>query len=124
MQALLEGFMRKSLAIFLLVAWVVPLLAGILIASARPALWARGLYVGALSPALILPLSLAEWLPEPAGLFKAEFQRALGIAFATITASGTWLHLRLRKQRALPLHAAAPAENQASENQASENQEP
>lgn len=100
-QGLKESFGTGKLALFILLSWALPLLAAVLIIAVNQGYGKQALYVSALSPLTLIPLSAAMLVPEEnfQGMLPTV-QRALGLAILVVTSLNIWLHVRLRLVRA------------------------
>ena len=101
-QGLKENFGAARLAMFALLSWALPILAAILIIAIgqNEDLIGITLLTAALSPIVIIPLSLIRMLPlDMMESHGPEAQRAFGLSIVLLTGMNAWLHWRLRTLR-------------------------
>jgi hypothetical protein len=100
-QGLKENFGAGKLAMFALLSWALPILGAILIMAIgqSESLIGITLIVTALSPIMIIPLSVAQMVPqELMDTHGPEFYRAFGTAVLLMTTMNAWLHWKIRRR--------------------------
>ena len=100
-QGLKENFGAGKLAMFVLLAWALPILGAILIMAIgqNEELIGITLIVTSLSPIMIIPLSVAQMVPrEIMESHGPEVYRAFGTGVLLLTAMNAWLHWRMRRR--------------------------
>lgn len=101
-QGLKENFGAAKLAMFALLSWALPILAAILIMAIGQSedLVGVTLLTAALSPIIIIPLSIIQMIPnEFLDTHGPEAVRAFGLSILLMSAMNAWLHWRLYQLR-------------------------